>query len=370
MTVDNEMEAPLEPLGDVTEEVVQEESSDFKDGSTTLATVDNEMEAPLEPLGDATEEVVQEESLDFKDESTTLATVDNEMEAPLEPLHLAQEAVQEESSDLKEESMTMMTVDNEMKAPLEPLGDATEEVVQEASSDFKDESTTLATVDNEVEAPLEPLGDATVEVLQEESSDFKDESTTLATVDNEIEAPLEIDLVIRFDGGSRGNPGIGGAGAVIHCTWSPRGNDEVYGKEVCLRKYLRQKVTCNQAEYQGVIRGLEETVKLVRGFQEQCDVNDREHCQVRLLIQGDSKLVINQLSGDWNCKSANMKPLLAKAQRLLSDLDKVSMAVVTFGHIYRKFNAVADGMHLSILYRIDDFLLMPIDLIFIFLFLV
>jgi ribonuclease HI len=95
---------------------------------------------------------------------------------------------------------------------------------------------------------------------------------------------------------------------------------------------LRQKVTCNQAKYQGVIHGLEETVKLVRGFQ--YDVNDRERCHVRLLIQGDSKLVINKLSGDWNCKSANMKQLLAKAQQLLLNLNKVSMPVLTFAHIH------------------------------------
>jgi ribonuclease HI len=46
----------------------------------TLATVDNGMEAPLEPLHVA-QEVVHEESSYFKEESTTLATVDNEMEA-------------------------------------------------------------------------------------------------------------------------------------------------------------------------------------------------------------------------------------------------------------------------------------------------
>jgi probable phosphoglycerate mutase len=209
---------------------------------------------------------------------------------------------------------------------------------------------------------------------EEEMDAHVDAKHTVSTVATKVTAnknnKLEIDLVTRFDGGSRGNPGIGGAGAVIHCAWFLKGNEEVHGQEVCLRKYLRQKVTCNQAEYQGVIRGLEEILNLVRGFQEQYDVNDREHCQVRLLIQGDSKLVINQLSGDWNCKSANMKPLLAKAQRLLSNLDEVSMTVITFAHIRRKYNAVADGMHLSILHCIDDFLLMPIGLIFIFLFLV
>jgi probable phosphoglycerate mutase len=205
---------------------------------------------------------------------------------------------------------------------------------------------------------------------EEEMDVHVDTKPTVSTVATKVTTTnnnnkLEMDLVIRFDGGSRGNPGIGGAGAVIHCAWSLKGNEEVYGKEVCLRKYLGHNVTCNQAEYQGVIRGLEETVKLVSGFQEQYDVNNREHCQVRLLIQGDSKLVINQLSGDWNCNSANMKPLLAKAQRLLSNLDEVSMTVVTFAHIRRKYNAVADGMHLSILYCIDDFLLMPTGLIFV-----
>lgn len=84
---------------------------------------------------------------------------------------------------------------------------------------------------------------------------------------------------LQFDGGSRGNPGVGGAGAVLY-----KNNQEEWSKTF----YLGDNVTNNQAEYRGLIGGLKHVSTL--------DLPN-------LLVEGDSNLVINQVSGTWSVKN-------------------------------------------------------------------
>jgi Reverse transcriptase-like/Caulimovirus viroplasmin len=86
-----------------------------------------------------------------------------------------------------------------------------------------------------------------------------------------------------FDGGSRGNPGVSGAGAVLH---------NASGVQVwsgC--KYLGSKHTNNEAEYTGLVIGLK--AALEGGYK-------------RLVINGDSTLVVKQMQGIWQCKAGNL----------------------------------------------------------------
>lgn len=117
------------------------------------------------------------------------------------------------------------------------------------------------------------------------------------------------------DGACRGNPGPGGAGAVLT---DERG--EVVAKAT---KYLGH-CTNNIAEYRALIMGLEEALK--RNYR-------------NLLIFLDSELLVNQVKGIYRVKNEGLKPLMADVRRLLSSLDGY-----TISHIARGGNAVADGL--------------------------
>jgi ribonuclease HI len=123
-------------------------------------------------------------------------------------------------------------------------------------------------------------------------------------------------VLIQFDGGSRGNPGISGSGAVIYNT------DGVELHSVS--KLLNGSHTNNQAEYTALIIGLELA---------------KEHGYRKLQIQGDSNLVVNQVTGVFKCKSANLKDLCDTAKSLIMEFDEV-----TISHIYRDKNKRADEL--------------------------
>jgi ribonuclease HI len=124
-------------------------------------------------------------------------------------------------------------------------------------------------------------------------------------------------LVIYTDGGARGNPGPAAAGVVI----KENGNTLLeFGQ------YLGPKETNNYAEYQAVILALEAL--------------KREGCAGRALdFKMDSKLVVEQVQGNWKIKEPSLKPLVAKIHDLLKDFPQHS-----FAHIPRAENAEADAL--------------------------
>ena len=67
--------------------------------------------------------------------------------------------------------------------------------------------------------------------------------------------------------------------------------------------------TNNVAEYNSLIHLLQECKR--RGIQ-------------RVLIRGDSQLVINQVTGVWNCKDPYMKELCDKVKILMADIEDCS----------------------------------------------
>lgn len=129
--------------------------------------------------------------------------------------------------------------------------------------------------------------------------------------------------ILMFDGGSRGNPGKAGCGYVI-C--SSHDVDETQDPLIIGYEYLGAHQTNNYAEYSGLIRGLEHAIS--HGL-------TKSHIQ----IEGDSLLVIQQLSGKWQVKNANLKPLYEKARSLLAQLYSYSLT-----HIPRSKNKMADAL--------------------------
>lgn len=108
--------------------------------------------------------------------------------------------------------------------------------------------------------------------------------------------------VAMADGGSRGNPGKAGYGAVVIDTEAEL--------VVAERSEYIGTASNNVAEYRGLIAALEAALEL--GITE-------------LEMRMDSKLVIEQMSGRWKIKHPAMKPLALQARRLLDQLDRVEL---------------------------------------------
>jgi ribonuclease HI len=189
-------------------------------------------------------------------------------------------------------------------------------------------------------------------------------------------------IQITFDGGSRGNPGtIAGAGAVVtlqqqQTSASPRITLRTYhirqylgiDHSIHLRKKISgiNDVTCNQAEYNGIVIALRVAWNCLHEQQQQ-DGNSAVAVGVldSLSIQGDSQLVIQQLNGTWNCNSAYLQKLYNLSKQLLQRFQNVNTTsalsassssssnnnnnhqrpppTITIQHFYRLYNQTADG---------------------------
>lgn len=128
------------------------------------------------------------------------------------------------------------------------------------------------------------------------------------------------DYTITFDGGSKGNPGLGYGSYEI---------EGPHGVEAANRMEFGHNMTNNQAEFLALIAGLKRTLELTGG----------DASSSRLAIRGDSQLVIRGLKGEWKIKHPNVQPLYQEAGALLKRFGKVNLAwhprresVRTFGH--------------------------------------
>jgi probable phosphoglycerate mutase len=124
-------------------------------------------------------------------------------------------------------------------------------------------------------------------------------------------------LIVEADGGSRGNPGPAGFGALVR---DPAAGDVL--REVCGSIGI---ATNNVAEYSGLIAGLRAAAELAPG----ADVEARM----------DSKLVVEQMSGRWQIKHQNLRALARTAQQAAARLGRVSYVWVP-----RARNAHADRL--------------------------
>lgn len=121
-------------------------------------------------------------------------------------------------------------------------------------------------------------------------------------------------LVVEADGGSRGNPGPAGYGAAVL----------IDGAVVAERAEFIGTATNNVAEYRGLIAGLEAAAQ----------INPDALVAVRM----DSKLVVEQMSGNWKIKHPDMRELAYRAREIFP------AGRVVFEWIPRDKNAVADAL--------------------------
>jgi ribonuclease HI len=122
-------------------------------------------------------------------------------------------------------------------------------------------------------------------------------------------------LLLFSDGGSRGNPGPAGCGAVI-C-------DERGKMLKKLKKYLGI-TTNNQAEYQALILGLKAAEHMKP---------DRMTCYL------DSELVVKQLNGLYKVINKDLKPHVEWIRQFMKKHHNT-----TFSHIHRSKNTIADEL--------------------------
>ena len=117
------------------------------------------------------------------------------------------------------------------------------------------------------------------------------------------------------DGACRGNPGVGGAGAVI---MDDRENVIWEGKE-----YLGH-CTNNIAEYRALILGLK---------------NALSHGYKSLEVYLDSELLAKQINGSYRVKNENLQVLMKEVRSLLTSFEFIQVK-----HVLRSHNSHADKL--------------------------
>ncbi|GAB3587513.1 bifunctional RNase H/acid phosphatase [Amycolatopsis endophytica] len=123
-------------------------------------------------------------------------------------------------------------------------------------------------------------------------------------------------VVVEADGGSRGNPGPAGYGALVR--------DAGTGEVLAERQEGLGVATNNVAEYSGLIAGLRAASGV--GASE-------------VAVRMDSKLVVEQMSGRWKIKHEALRPLAEQARELAA-----GFASVTYEWIPRAENSHADRL--------------------------
>jgi broad specificity phosphatase PhoE/ribonuclease HI len=128
-------------------------------------------------------------------------------------------------------------------------------------------------------------------------------------------------LVVEADGGSRGNPGNAGYGALVR--------DELSGEVLAERADSVGIASNNVAEYSGLVAGLKASFT----------IDPRAEVTVRL----DSKLLVEQMTGRWRIKSPDLRRLAQEALDVVAQLTAAGGSV-TYTWIPRAENSAADAL--------------------------
>ena len=121
--------------------------------------------------------------------------------------------------------------------------------------------------------------------------------------------------ILYSDGACRGNPGVGGAGAVI---------TDAQGSVLWESKEYLGHCTNNIAEYKALILGLRGA--LTEGY-------------TNLEVYLDSELLANQINGSYRVKNENLKLLMNEVRGLLTSFDTIEVK-----HVLRSHNSHADRL--------------------------
>lgn len=130
-----------------------------------------------------------------------------------------------------------------------------------------------------------------------------------------LKDPAETLVIAHCDGGSRGNPGPAGYGAVLE--------DESGLVLARLSEYLGKR-TNNYAEYSALLGVL--AWALENGYR-------------RLRVVADSELMVRQMQGRYKVNSPDLRPLWEEAQLRVRQLDRFEIQ-----HTLRGGNKLADQL--------------------------
>jgi ribonuclease HI len=142
-------------------------------------------------------------------------------------------------------------------------------------------------------------------------------ATTTTTTTLKTLVPPGSSARMQFDGASKRNPGPAALGAVMY--------DAETGFEVgTVKAYIGDCLTNNQAEYAGLIAGLQAA-------------HDMGYDSIE--VQGDSKLIVNQVLGLWRVKNEGLMPYHRVAVIMKNKFKKFRAKQVP-----RADNSVADAL--------------------------
>jgi ribonuclease HI len=123
------------------------------------------------------------------------------------------------------------------------------------------------------------------------------------------------EVIAYIDGGARGNPGPAGYGVRVE---QPDGTlVEEFFESIGV-------ATNNVAEYRGLVAALEWA---------------KAHGYSQVHVRSDSKLLVEQMLGNYKVKHPGLQPLAARARLLVVEIGRV-----TFEHVARASNAHADRL--------------------------
>ena len=128
-------------------------------------------------------------------------------------------------------------------------------------------------------------------------------------------------LVVEADGGSRGNPGNAGYGALVR--------DALSGEVIAERAESVGIASNNVAKYSGLIAGLRAALAIDPGAQ--------------VVVRLDSRLLVEQMTGRWRIKAPDLRPLAQTARDVAGDLGAAGGSV-SYTWIPRAENSAADAL--------------------------
>ena len=136
-----------------------------------------------------------------------------------------------------------------------------------------------------------------------------------------------INYIIQFDGACRGNPsntlGLGYLLKTRDANNITASKNDTLLDQQCSHHHTMNG-TNNEAEYLSMIKGMELALK---------------HNLTNIVLEGDSMLVINQMTGKFQVKAENLIPLYNTAKELESRFNSVQ-----YQHVKREFNKEADKL--------------------------
>lgn len=131
-------------------------------------------------------------------------------------------------------------------------------------------------------------------------------------------------IYINTDGGSRGNPGPAAIGVVFF--------NDADNVLYSYKEYLGKK-TNNEAEYEALIRAFEILAKS-NWFKDQNGNGGEIICRL------DSKLVVEQVNGNYKIKQEHLRALIDKIKKATENFN----LKVSFQYIPREQNKLADKL--------------------------